>query len=234
MHQKPWLKILTVIICLFLAVNLFACGKKIPEITGTPRPGWTAIKGEGVALFLPQGFVGGNPGRDLDKIKAQLKAIDPNSEQKLLGISQNPTAISLLAFKYDLDTSTIEPQDKKNQSISGNSPRANNIATISVNITNQSLPKEVSLNSMMESNSQKIAKIYQFSEQKMISIKQQDSARIIATIPNSQPAIKQVFYLIPKAEQKKLWVVTYTVLDKDFDSLLPMFTESIETLQFLS
>ena len=43
MYQKPWIKILTVIICLFLAINLVACGKKIPEITGTPRPGWIAM-----------------------------------------------------------------------------------------------------------------------------------------------------------------------------------------------
>ncbi len=234
MHQKPWLKIFTVIICLFLAVNLSACGKKISEITGTPRPGWVAIKGEGVALFLPQGFVGGNPGRDLDKITEQLKAIDPNYEQKLLGITQNPTAVALLAFKYAFDTSTIEPQNTKDWSISGNIPAPNNIATINVNITNQSLPKEASLNSIMESSSQKIAKIYQVSEQKIISIKQQDGARIIAATPNSKPAIKQVFYLIPKTEQKKLWVVTYTTLSQDFDSFLPMFTESIETLQFLS
>ena len=234
MHQKPWIKILTVIICLFLAINLVACGKKIPEITGTPRLGWTAIKGEGVALFLPQGFVGGNPGRDLDKITEQLKAIDPNYEQKLLGITQNPTAVALLAFKYALDTSTVEPQNTKDQSISGNIPAPNNVATINVNITNQSLPKEVSLNGIMESSSQKIAKVYQVSEQKIISIKQQDGARIVAAIPNGKPAIKQVFYLIPKTEQKKVWVVTYTTLDKDFDSLLPMFTESIETLQFLS
>lgn len=116
MYQKPWIKILTVIICLFLAINLVACGKKIPEITGTPRPGWIAIKGEGVALFLPQGFIGRNPGRDLDKITEQLKAIDPNYEQKLLGLTQNPTAVALLAFKYVFDTSTIEPQDPKNQS----------------------------------------------------------------------------------------------------------------------
>ena len=116
MYQKPWIKILTVIICLFLAINLVACGKKIPEITGTPRPGWIAIKGEGLALFLPQGFIGRNPGRDLDKITEQLKAIDPNYEQKLLGLTQNPTAVALLAFKYVFDTSTIEPQDPKNQS----------------------------------------------------------------------------------------------------------------------
>lgn len=234
MHQKPLIRILTVIVCLFLAVNLFACGKKISEITGTPRPGWTAIRGEGVALFLPQGFIGGNPGRDLDKIKVQLKAIDPNYEQKLLGITQNPTAVALLAFKYALDTSTIEPKNTKDQSISGNIPAPNNVAMTNVNITNQSLPKETSLNSIMESNIQKVAKVYQVSEQKIISIKQQDAARIIASIPNGKPAIKQVFYLIPKAEQKKLWVVTYTTLGKDFDSLLPMFTESIETLQFLS
>ncbi len=234
MHQKSWIKILTVIICLFLAINLVACGKKIPEITGSPRPGWTAIKGEGVALFLPQGFVGGNPGRDLDKITEQLKAIDPNYEQKLLGISQNPTAISLIAFKYSFDNSTVEPQDPKNQGISGNIPAPNNSATVNVNITNQSMPKESSLNSIMDSSSQKITKVYQISEQKIISIKQQDIARIVATIPNSKPTIKQVFYLIPKTEQKKVWIVTYTTLDKNFDNLLPMFTESIGTLQFLS
>jgi hypothetical protein len=234
MHQKSWLKILTIIICLCLAINLVACGKKISEITGTPRPGWTAIRGEGVALFLPQGFVGGNPGRDLDKITEQLKAIDPNYEQKLLGITQNPAAVALLAFKYAFDTSTIEPQNTKDQSRSGNIPAPNNVATINVNITNQSLPKEASLNRIMESSSQEIAKVYQVSEQKIISIKQQDRARIIATIPNGNPAIKQVFYLIPNVEQKKLWIVTYTTLGKDFDGLLPMFTESIETLQFLS
>lgn len=223
MQQKPWIKILTVIICLFLAINLGACSKEIPKILGVPLPGWTAIKGEGVALFLPQSFVGGNPGRDLDKITEQLKAIDPNYEQKLLGITQNPTAVALLAF----DTQGFNNQDK-NQGSTSNIPVSTNI-----NITSQAMPKDANVNSLMDSSSQQITKKYQISEQKIITLHQQKIAKIIATISNSSPSIKQLFYLVPAADRKKFWVVTYTTLSKDFDRLLPMFVESIETLQFL-
>lgn len=225
MRQKPLIKILTVIICLFLAINLVACGKKVSEITGTPRPGWVAIKGEGVALFLPQGFVGGNPGRDLDKITEQLKAIDPSYEQKLLGITQNPTAVALLA----LDTQGFNDSNNKSQGNTSSSP-----VPININITSQAMPKNVTVRSLMETSSQQIAKGYQVSEQKIITVKQQEMARIVVTVSNGNLDIKQLFYLVPSVNRQKAWVVTYTTLSKDFDRLLPMFTESIETLQFLT
>jgi len=219
MQQKPLIKILTIIFCLFLAINLIACGKKTTEISGTPRSGWIAIKGEGVGLFLPEGFVGGNPGRDLDKIREQFKAIDPSYDQKLLGLTQNPTAVNLLAFdtKGNKDSTTKE-----------NIPVPTNI-----NITNQALPKDVAISRIMETSSKQIAKVYQISEQTIITVNQQQVGKIVGIITNSQPEIKQVFYLVPAAQQKKVWVVTYTSLSKEFDRLLPMFTESIETLQFL-
>jgi hypothetical protein len=229
MHQKPWLKILTIIICLFLAVNLCACGKKIPEITENPRPGWIAIKGEGVALFLPQGFVGGNPGRDLEKIKAQLKAIDPNYEQRLLGITQNPTAVALLAF----DTQGFNNLGSKNQNNQNQDSISNISVPTNINITSQAMPKDATLSSLMDISSQQIAKWYQISEQKIIAVNQKEVAKIVATISNGNPTIKQLFYLVPNTNQKKFWIVTYTTLGKDFDRLLPMFTDSIKTLQFL-
>ena len=222
MQQKPWIKILTVIICLFLAINLGACSKEIPKIIGVPLPGWTAIKGEGVALFLPQSFVGGNPGRDLDKITEQLKAIDPNYEQKLLGITRNPTAVALLAF----DTQGFNNQNQSSTS---------NIAVpTNINITSQTMPKDVTVSSLMDNSSQQITKEYQVSEQKIITINQQEVAKIVATTSNSNPKIKQLFYLVPAPVRKKFWVVTYTTFSKDFDRLLPMFSESIKTLQFLN
>lgn len=224
MYQKPGIKILTVIICLCLALSLGACGKKVSEIMGTPQPGWIAIKGEGVALFLPQGFVGGNPGRDLDKITEQLKAIDPSYEQKLLGITQNPTAIALLAF----DTQGNKNQANNSRGITNTSVPTN------INITSQSMPKDATMGSLMEKSSQQISQVYQVSEQKIMTIKQQEVARITATIANSNVNMKQLFYLVPTADQKKLWIVTYTTLSQDFDRLLPMFTESIATLEFLA
>ncbi len=222
MQQKPWIKILTVIICLFLAINLGACSKEIPKIIGVPLPGWTAIKGEGVALFLPQSFVGGNPGRDLDKITEQLKALDPNYEQKLLGITQNPTAVALLAF----DTQGFNNQKQGSTS--------NISIPTNINITSQTMPKDATLSSLMDNSSQQITKEYQVSEQKIITINQQEVAKIIATTSNSNPRIKQLFYLVPAVDRKKFWVVTYTTFSKDFDRLLPMFSESIKTLQFLN
>lgn len=225
MQQKSFIKILTLIICLFLAINLVACNKEIPKTIGVPLPGWIVIKGEGVTLFLPQSFVGGNPGRDLDKITEQLKAIDPSYEQKILGITQNPTAIALLAF----DTQNNKDLANNNSSSTTNIPTLTNI-----NITSQVIPKDATMISLVEQSSQQIAKSYQLSEHKVINIKQGEIGQIIAMIPNVNPPIKQLFYLVPSVDQKKVWLVTYTTTSKEFDRLLPMFRESIETLQILA
>jgi len=223
MKQNFILKILTVIMCLGLAINLVGCNQKSGVFNATARPGWTVIKGEGVALSLPQEFVGGNPGRELDKITEQLKTIDPNSEKKLLGIKQNPTAVSLLAFDPN-KTKTPIP----------NSLNPNNIEITNVNITNQALPQNATVNSIMENDIQELTKAYQVIENKIVSINQQESARITVFIAKSSPEIKQLFYLIPRVKEKKVWVVTYTTLSQEFDRLLPVFEESIGTLQIFS
>lgn len=285
---RIFLRLVTAFACLCLVISLSGCEQKISKVLASPPGDWVAIRGEGVALSLPMGFIGGNPGRELTDIQAQLGAIDPDSEKKLRAVSQNPTAVALVAF----DTQVNDPQG--NQASSPKIPAATN-----VNITSQSLPKDAKAQSLLKMGVQQITNSssnslggYQILQQQVITIQEQEIVKIIATIATSKPTakvdvnsglginpvtnpvtnstisttstttsattgantmvtstasaiaqtpetqdnlqIQQLFYLVPDADHKKLWVITYTTLAQGFDRYLPIFEKSINTLQIFS
>ncbi|NJL89667.1 MAG: hypothetical protein HC916_07605 [Coleofasciculaceae cyanobacterium SM2_1_6] len=276
---------MTAFVCLCLVVSLSGCQQKIPDVLASPPGDWVAIRGEGVALSLPRGFVGGNPGRELAEIQAQLGAIDPDSEKKFRAVSQNPTAVALVAFDTQGSQAPKIPM------------------TTNVNITSQSLPKDAEAQALLAMGAKQIMTSssdslgsYQILQQQVVTLQEREIVKIIATIAISEPRakidvnsgsgdnpannpannpaanpvtnstttsattgantivtstasattlgktpetgqnqqIQQLFYLVPDAAHKKLWVITYTTLVQDFDRSLPIFEKSINTLQILS
>lgn len=188
LFKKLFIKIfqrsVTAFVCLCLVLSLSACQQKNPDVLASPPGDWVLIRGEGVALSLPRGFVGGNPGRELAEIQAQLGAIAPDSEKKLRAVSQNPTAVALVAF------------DTQGNLASGTKiPAATN-----VNITSQSLPKDAEVQSLLEMGVQQITNSsssssnslggYQILQQQVITIQEQKVVKIIATISTSKPIAK--------------------------------------------
>jgi len=234
---RIFIRLVTAFACLGLVISLSACEQKIPDVLASPPGGWVAIRGEGVALSLPMGFVGGNPGRELAEIQDQLGAIDSDSEKKLRAVSQNPTAVALVAF----DTQENDTQGNDTQ---GNLAYGTKIsAATNVNITSQSLPKNADVQALLEMGAKQITGKssealggYQILQQQVITLQEREIVKIIATtgIPEQNPQTQQLFYLVPDASHKKLWVITYTTLAQGFDRHLPIFEKSISTLQIFS
>ncbi|NJL00956.1 MAG: hypothetical protein HC910_10480 [Spirulinaceae cyanobacterium SM2_1_0] len=55
-----------------------------------PTGDWQEFEGAGLVLSLPEGYTGGNPSTDLDRLAAELEAIDPQYAQSIEGIRENP------------------------------------------------------------------------------------------------------------------------------------------------
>ncbi len=229
---RIFIRLVTAFACLGLVISLSACEQKVPDVLASPPGGWVAIRGEGVALSLPMGFVGGNPGRELTEIQDQLGAIDPDSEKKLRAVSQNPTAVALVAF------------DTQGNNTQGNLASDTKIsAATNVNITSQSLPKNADIQALLEMGAKQITGKssealggYQILQQQVTTLQEREIVKIIATtgIPEQNPQIQQLFYLVPDISHKKIWVITYTTLVQGFDRHLPIFEKSINTLQIFS
>ncbi len=182
---------------LVLSGLLFGCSRKTPQVTITPRPGWSVIQGEGVALAMPQEFIGGNPGRNLNELRAKLPALE---DEAWLVLQQSAKKVALVAIHT--------------QAIPAN-----------LNVTSQSWPGDRTLEQLKQQAIAQLDRGVKPLEQKIVPVNQQESVRLITSIGS----IHQLVYLIPSGQ--KLWIVTASSPAIQFDRFLPIFEESVRTLQ---
>ncbi|WP_017306903.1 hypothetical protein [Spirulina subsalsa] len=179
------------------------------EEEGTQN-GWQTIQGNGLALQLPARYQGGNPKTDLNRLEAQLTAINPAYADRLAGIKENPDAIAFLAF---------DPQSAATSGFLTN-----------VNIATENIPSEIGIETYMEAAKEQLAALYTLEEPQMVDLQNGKKAgRLVGEIDTDSAKIKQLFYMIQEGEQ--IWIVTYAATSEEFNRLLPEFEQSIKTLE---
>jgi hypothetical protein len=85
---------------------LSACGASQPDVgtletavpTFAPPEGWNKFEGEGIDVWLPNSYQGGNLEKDLDVIVGRLETLGPEYEQIIQTIKANPSLFVLWAF----------------------------------------------------------------------------------------------------------------------------------------
>lgn len=82
-----------------LLLGLGSCGTNVPVETAilTPSDQWQTLTTANVQLDLPPGYVGGDPGRDLEALQRTLVAWEQGDRTEWL--SQNAAEFEFLAFQ---------------------------------------------------------------------------------------------------------------------------------------
>ena len=212
-------------ICMSLLITTFGCNQQktpqattsnqtnSPQATTSPSPSWKVIKGNSVELSLPPSYEGGNPSneQDLNALASKLKTINPEYEQRIAAIKQNPNAIALLAF----DTQNNQSGFLTN-----------------VNVTTQSVENGTTLDKYLQAATQQLTTQYDILERKVVALGEDKVGRIITQPKSSGAPIKQLFYIVPKGN--KFWLITYSTSKTEFDQRLPNFEKSIRTFKLVS
>lgn len=223
------------IVCMLLLSTAVGCSKATPEAKTSPSAGDTSstaavpstgtasptaantqvnlkkIQGNGVELSVPTDYEGGNPSTDLDTLSKKLTAINPKYDKALEPLKKNPSAVAFLAFDVQ-SAKTGQPTN--------------------VNITKQKAPPGLTVEQAMNKAAQQLQAPYQVLEQKVVPLDKYQAGRILAQVPNPNPKVKQLFYIIKNADT--FWVLTYVTSADKFDQLLPTFEQSARTFNVKS
>ena len=221
MIQRNW----WLMICMSLLITTVGCNQQKPPQTTTsnqanlsgaatsPSASWKFIKGNGVEISLPSSYEGGNPSnkQDLNALASKLKTINPEYEQRIAAIKQNPNAIALLAF----DTQNNQSGFLTN-----------------VNVTTQSVENGTTLDKYLQAATQQLTTQYDILERKVVLLGKEKVGRIITQPKTSGAPIKQLFYIVPQGN--RFWLITYSTSKTEFDQRLPNFEKSIRTFKLVS
>ena len=221
MIQRNW----WLMICMSLLITTVGCNQQKPPQTTTsnqanlsgaatsPSASWKFIKGNGVEISLPSSYEGGNPSnkQDLNALASKLKTINPEYEQRIAAIKQNPNAIALLAF----DTQNNQSGFLTN-----------------VNITTQAVENGTTLDKYLQAATQQLTTQYDILERKVVLLGKEKVGRIITQPKASGAPIKQLFYIVPQGN--RFWLITYSTSKTEFDQRLPNFEKSIRTFKLVS
>ncbi|AFZ43077.1 hypothetical protein PCC7418_0862 [Halothece sp. PCC 7418] len=169
---------------------------------------WQTIAGEGITLSLPETYLGGNPVRDLTNIETALTDLDQSYEKRLQPIKQNLEQTVLIAFDA--------------RSLTAN-------ALTNVNVVQQSLNQQTSLEDYLAKTVQQLQATHQIEEETILTQNKSSMGRIIASVTTEEGvSLKQLFYLQPQKET--VWITTYTTPSSEFQGRFPNFEQSIASL----
>ena len=75
------------------------------EILPTSIPGWEKFEANGVELWLPESYDGGNLKEDLQTVVEKIKSLGPEYENMATVIEQNPDMFAIWAFDSNIGAS---------------------------------------------------------------------------------------------------------------------------------
>lgn len=165
------------------------------------------MKGNGVSLGLPQGYMGGNPAENLEVLITKMEEINPIVSSRLKLIKQQDLkVINLLAFDSNI--------------------KGDNFVD-NVNIVSQENKDNLSLEDYISQQDQS-GILKDFTLEKITLKENQIAEKIIANFPLENTTLKQVYYILEN--NGKFYTVTYTTSAEKFNELLPVFEQSIQQL----
>jgi hypothetical protein len=191
-----------------------------PTATSTPAPtstptivdGWKKFEGNGMELWLPEHFMGGNLTTDLEILLEGLKELGPDYEKMAQMLKENPSAFVLVAFDTQLSPSGVMANV--------NVGKAKILSAISidmyVDILKKGLPAEFTITS---SKPVKLKSVDAGAETRQLLVK--------ASLKGTD--MREVIYLVKM--DNTIWIMTYTVGAKDLKASMPMIERSADTFK---
>ena len=172
----------------------------------TDIPGWEKFEAQGVEIWLPESFEGGDLENDLDLIVEKLNALGPEFEQVAAMIEANPTAFVLWAFDTEIGSSGY---------------------LTNMNITHEKVLSAVTLEMYIQAVSQQLPSYLTISQQEPGNLEQYDSYRLVIDTDVSGVKGNELLYVIKDGSD--VWAIAFATSVAEFDARLPVFEQSVQS-----
>jgi hypothetical protein len=203
-------------VLLFLAIT--ACGlfsQALPSVTHTPEPtpipGWIKFEGNGVELWLPDTYLGGDLSKDLEVIKEKLKNLGPEYEPSLKAIEQiNPSASLLWAIDSEVSSFGF---------------------LSNVNVFKEQVLSTISVDTYIDAIEKQLPSRFKLIERSNIQLDRYSAGSMLfdSTAPGRQT--KEIFYIIK--EGNTIYGIVYATYGDEFEQQQVIIEKSINTFRVL-
>lgn len=163
-------------------------------------------EGDGMEIWLPDTYEGGDLDEDLDLILDGLNQLGSDFEQIAQMIEQNPSLFAFWAF---------------------DSKVGNTAFLTNANVTREEVVSAVDIETYMDLAFSQFPADFQIVEREMVTIDGQPVGRAILEFAVSNLAGKEILYIYKVGDN--IWVITFATSAPEFDRRLPDFEESART-----
>lgn len=179
-----------------------------PDQTATPIPGWHMLEGRGLSIWLPESFLGGDPGQDLDGMLEELRRLGGRFAESADMLQANPSNFILWVF----DSASTA---------SG--------AVTNMTIVREDVPPDITMQEYLDAVQGLFPPEMRIVQSGTMSLpRYPEAAKLVFETEVQGLALKEVAYLVKYGAT--MWVVTFATGAQDYDQLLPIFEQSITTL----
>lgn len=209
-------RLLVNVVMLVVVFVLSACGASQPDVDTqattvpafTPPAGWNKFEGEGIEIWLPNSYQGGDLEKDLDVIVGRLESMGPEYEQIIQTIKANPALFVLWAFDtYIGDTGFLT----------------------NMNITHEEVVSAVTLDMYIDAVKQQLPSTFTITDQKNIQLGGKEAIQLEIDVNEAGINAKEAMFIIK--DDNTIWVVTYSTGADEYANRLPVFEQSANTIQ---
>jgi hypothetical protein len=180
-----------------------------PEAPLSPA-GFKRFAGEGMEIWLPEAFIGGNLTTDLDLIIDNLRSLGPQFEQMAAQIEQNRSMFKLWAF----DNRTAQTS-----------------FLVNVSVANQPVLSGVTVESVMSATADTLPASFTVVEQELLTTGAYEMGRLIIDAEIQGVRAREALYFIK--DGSTLWLVTCAAGRDDFAQHLVEFEQAVATFKAL-
>jgi hypothetical protein len=179
-----------------------------PAETATPIPGWRIFEGRSLSLWLPETFIGGDPGQDLDAMLAELRRLGGRFAESADKLQADPGSFQLWVF----DSAAT---------VSG--------AVTNMTVIQEEVPADVTMQQYLDAALDFFPVEMRILQSGTLSLpRYPEAAKLVIETEVEGLALKEVVYLVKHGTT--VFVITYATGAQDYDALLPTFEQSMSTL----
>lgn len=171
---------------------------------------WRRYVGKGIAIQLPDGYIGSELGSDPEELGQMLRSLGADFEAAAQLFEQNPDIMAFIAVH----------------------PGGRGIPPSSIVVLTLSVPIRLPLDALLDATEAQLPRGAKVLEREIVEIAGYEAGRLIMETDIGFITTKQVQYLI--IEDQTLYLVGFTAQPDDFEILLDSFDRSMTTFEILS
>jgi hypothetical protein len=219
-----------IMVALLLLITLVACGNKsTPMTTPTPTPtpsasptatsqptatpltGWKKFTGDGVELWLPDTFEGGNlSSADFKTMMDNAKMLFPSMNQTFQMMEQNPSILAFFAFDTHIN---------------------HNGSLTEVTIAKEEVPSAMSIDTYMNAAKGQFPQGMNLTDTRVISLGDRQVGQMTVEMTVLGKQVNELFCIFK--ENNTMWDVVFATGASEFAERLPDFNRSASTFTIL-